>query len=94
MKHKHEKHGLPEGWQPIETAPYDVDVLVSGGIPRNPGAVGVVIAHRTRQENWMLQFNAGVYMGAIAWQPLPEVPYQNVPMPYAGVPALSLRAPQ
>jgi hypothetical protein len=81
---EHRDYELPYGWQPIETAPEGVDVLVSAGPARNPGAVAVTIAHKNECGGWDSQFNTSSYMGAKYWQPLPEVPSESLPVPYAG----------
>jgi hypothetical protein len=78
--------GLPYGWQPIETAPYNEYVLVSGGPAQNVTQTEVVIARREYERqndpssrDWRIQFNSGSYMYPKYWQPLPKVPGESDP---------------
>jgi hypothetical protein len=69
----HEKEQAGEGWQPIETAPKDVWVLVWTP-PRT------TVAYRQRhQDRWLVNGGGGLFVAPTHWMPLPSPPTEEKP---------------
>lgn len=77
-----------QDWQPVETAPAGVWLLVSAGEVISPGGAEIVIARLEKTTSygrtWHPMFSRGVYHGAKYWRPLPLVDCYRIPTPDNG----------